>query len=240
MKNRGWILAVVFSALFLVAIPATLAGDGVRFTNVELQAALELTHPERSVVELDQRTAKFDPAPSLRYFGVPAASKDVDLSVIAKVVDLRFDHMRVGIPTIAFQPGVFQIVVPVADNAKGIRSVVGSIGFQGVSLVANLVWVGTGTQRLALQSVEFRGKLSGKGILGTGIVLNATKKLAVKTLTEAVEKLLARDELQAGIETGLLQYARFNLGDGYSRLEGGSLRFFSEGTTSGLQYAVER
>ena len=213
----------------------------VQFSNEELRAVLALLRPDRSVIELDHRTAKFTPAPSLKFIGVPPAEKKLDLSFIAKLVDLRFDHVIAGIPEIQFGAEELRLIIPVNDNERALRSLLGSIGFKSVAVTAVFGWVelDSAHPRLELLGTEISGDITGKGVLGLKPVIKKVREFAMKTLEDAVTKLLSQEKVKEAVEKGLLTYAEFQNGDPARSIVPSSLRFFSEGDQSGIRYLVE-
>jgi hypothetical protein len=234
----------VFTGLFsigLLFVTPAVGDDAVSFTNEELQATLVLLRPDRSIIEVDGRTARFIPAPSLRYFGVPVAKKDLDLSLIAKIIDLRFERLQAAVPQVFFQRDALQIVIPLRDNPKALRCLLGSVGFSGVAAVATFAWEqgNDGRSRLVLKNSEIRGKITGKGVLASNLILKKVREFALKNFRDATENFLDDDAIQGTLEKGLLAYAEFELGVPVRAITPDSLKFFSEGNSSGIRYRVD-
>jgi len=233
--THAWIAFLVGWA----ALPAF--GETIEFTDRELQAAYTLAHPESSSVRIDGREGVLTPAPALRYFGVPVQRFDVDLKLIADVLDLRFDGLEARDPQVEFDRGRLRLKVPVVDNSRAIRSSLGSIGFKRVVLAAELVWKtnADGSQRLGVGGVKFEGQLAGTGVLSGSLVLNQVKKLGIQAVSRQLERILERGEIQEKIQTGLVGWSRISTGSELERIVPGTLAFFREGATSGLRYTAE-
>lgn len=228
-------------AILLAGIAGTASAETVEFTNRELQAAYTLAHPEKSSVRIDGREGVLTPAPAFRYFGVREQRFEIDMKLIADLVDLRFHDLRAGTLAVEFDRGRVRLRVPVTDNSKAIRSNLGSVGFKGVVVVADLVWVAAanGSQRLGVGGVSFEGKLTGTGLLSGSLVLSRVKKLGIQAVERQLTKILSRDEIQEKIHAGLVGWSRISSGEEFERVIDGSLAFYREGSVSGLRYSVE-
>lgn len=237
MRNLTLVLA---SFSFLISSPAFSAP--IEFTTRELDAAYVLAHPEKSSIVVDGRQGTFVPAPALRYLGLEKQVFDIDLKFIADLVDLRFANLRGKMPTLSFSEGAFSLNVPVEDNAKAIRSALGSIGFKGASVTATLEWkkLSNGSQILGLKSVAFHGKLSGTGVLRGSFALSQTKKLILKTLTNQIQKILGQAKIQEQIVRGLVTWANLTEDESYAAIQAGSLSFFAQDGVSGVRYEAVR
>ena len=225
-------------AISVSVASSAFAGGPVRFTSTELDAALLLLKPERSQIGVDGRMAHFVPAPSLRFLGLQSVDQKLDLSFILDLVDLRFDHLNAQVPVIAFGEGALTLTLPIEDNPRALRSLLGSIGFSGVSLVARIVWSNADGAHpvLAIDSVRLDGKISGKGILGSKLILRKLTDFAVTHFRDAIVSLLAEPTVSEGIETGLLKYAQFAEGQEAQGIVPGTLKFYSDGEVTGISY----
>jgi hypothetical protein len=68
-------------------------------------------------------------------------------------------------------------------------------------------------------------------------MINLAKRLLSRTLQQTVERVLSKDSIAVGLETGLLTWAKFSTGVEPKTLVPGSIQFAPNGL--GLQYQVE-
>jgi hypothetical protein len=230
---------VVKSILFLLSVffsANALASQSVEFTSKELSAIMILLRPELNSIELHGRKAIYQPAPSIHYLGVEASETPLDLTVIADIVDLEFDHLKAKTPELRFQDGSFELRVPVEDRARAIRSRLGSISFEDVTLKAKVAWATRpdGTQELVLLRTAFEGSLKGSGILRSAFILRKTKDLCMMLLAKSMKKFLTTEKFQQSVSSGLVEYGKFYTGNEVKELEPGSIEF----SANGIRYQV--
>jgi hypothetical protein len=208
-----------------------LAADTVQFTNKELGAIFTLMRPELNSIELNGRKAFFNPSPSIRYLGVEASEIPLDLTVIANIVDLEFNHIKAKTPEVKFANGMLELKVPVEDQDRGIQSYLGSISFKNVSLRAQVGWKTNtdGTQELVLIKTIFDGNLKGTGVLRSNFILSKTRDLCMFLLSKAMKKFFVTEKFQSSIASGLVEYGKFYSGHEVKELEAGSIHFYDEG-----------
>lgn len=227
---------------FSLLVSSSVYAEAIEFTTRELDAAYVLAHPEKSSIVVDGRQGVFMPAPALRYLGLERQVFEIDLKFIADLVDLRFANLRGKMPTLAFASGGVIVNVPIEDNAKAIRSALGSIGFKGASVTATLEWkkLSNGSQILGLKTVVFNGKLTGTGVLRGSFALSQTKKLMIKTLTSEIQKILGQAKIQEQVTRGLVTWANLAQDEDYTAILAGSLQFFAQDGVSGVRYEAVR
>jgi hypothetical protein len=210
---------------------SALAVETVQFTNKELNAVFTLMRPELNSIELQGRSAIFDPSPSLKFLGIEHSEIPLNLTVIANIVDLEFNHLKTKMPILKFQDGSFQLVVPVEDQSRGVQSNLGSISFSNVVLTAQLAWQTRtdGSQELVLQKTSFGGTLKGTGVLRSNYILGKTRELCMTELTKALKKMLDGEKIQNAVSSGLINYGKFYTGIDVESISPGSIQFFSDG-----------
>ena len=220
-----------FLPLFLSFSANAFAVESVQFTNKELAAVFILMRPELNSIELNGRKAIFTPSPSIKYLGVEASETSMDLTVIADIVDLEFNHIKAKTPEVKFLNGSLEVSVPVEDQVRGVQSLLGSISFKNVVLKAQAGWSTRtdGTQELVLLNTKFEGSLKGTGVLSSGFILGKTRELCVSLLTKALGKFLATEKVQSSVSAGLLQYGKFYSGIEVKELIPGSIQFGNDG-----------
>ncbi len=239
MKSR--FIPVFMLAVFLIGFGPVRAGTEVRFTSRELDAAYVLVRPELNVIELDGRSGVFSPAPALRFFGLHDQRFEIDFNSIIDLVDLRFNHLRARSPEVKFTGQSLELSLSVDDQEKVLKSRLGAVSIEGVSLVAVLNWqtYQDGSQSLVLQGVRFNGVLKGTGLLKSTWVLEKLKGLFVKTMSDQIRQILKRPLVQDSILDGLLSWAKFYTGEGGWNLNPGSIRFFKADAVSGVRFEVQ-
>jgi hypothetical protein len=223
------ILVCLFSSSALAALD-------VEFTGRDLDAVFTLMRPELNSIEMHGRKAIFQPAPSIRYLGVEPSETPVDLTLIGDIVDLEFDHLQAGTPELKFLDGAFELRIPVKDRAKAIRSRLGAISFEDVSLKAKVAWKTRtdGTQELVLLRTAFEGSLKGTGILRSQFILRKTRELCMLLLSRSMMKFLATEKFQNTVNSGLIEYGKFHTGTEVKEMEPGSIGF----SANGIRYQV--
>ncbi len=217
--------------LFCLFSSSALAAQSVEFTERDLDAVFTLMRPELNAIEITGRKVIFQPAPSIRYLGIEPSETPVDLSVLGDIVDLEFDHLKAGTPELKFMNGAFELRVPVQDRAKAIRSRLGSISFEDVSVKARVGWKTRtdGTQDLVLLKTAFEGTLKGTGVLRSQFILRKTRELCMLLLSHSMKKFLATEKFQQSVNSGLLEYSKFYTGAEAQGLEPGSIVFSDHG-----------
>ncbi len=238
------VTSVVWSVVFLMAVGQVHAGEtaaetSVEFNQKDLGAIVQLVHPEKLTIELDQKTFSVEPPPALRFFGLGTVNERLDLSWFGDLIGLRFDHLRTGTPVLAFESGALTLKMPIMDNDGGLRCLLGRVGFEGVVLTARLVWDGSNAaQPLQLGGIEFSGKLRGRGVFKSEFLLRKTRDFAVRQMEKSIRELLGKPNVADALESGLLQYSKFYTGLEYQEFLKDSLTFYSEGESSGVRYQV--
>ena len=192
--------------------------------------------PELNSIELQGRSAIFDPSPSIKFLGVEHQEIPLNLTVIAALVDLEFNHVKAKMPQITFQDGSLNLILPIEDQPRAVQSGLGSISFQNVSLTAKLSWEThtDGSQSLEIQKTIFNGTLAGTGVLRSQFILNNTRDLCVSLLTKSLKKMLSGEKIQDGITTGLLDYGKFYTGKQTTEVIPGSIQFSADGINYGV------
>lgn len=228
---RTLILTIIFSFT-----SSALALESVQFTNKELGAVFTLMRPELNSIELNARKLIYQPSPSIRYLGVENSETPLDLSIIADIVDLEFNHVKAKTPLITMKNGSFEVAVPVEDRVRGVQSHLGSISFKDVVLKTTVGWKTRtdGTQELVVTKTVFEGSLRGTGVLSSQFILRKTRDLCVHLLTKALKKFLMKEKVQNTVATGLIQYGKFYTGTEVKELVPGSIQFVE----NGIQYNV--
>lgn len=225
---------MIRSAFFLVVLLLSsnaLASEVVQFTDRDLSAITTIMRPELNSIELDGRKVIFKPAPSLHYLGVESSETPLDMTVIADIVDLEFNHLKAKTPEIHFRDGSLELSVPVENRARAVQSALGSISFSDVILRAKLGWNTRtdGTQELTLNGTVFEGNLKGTGILRNKFILEKTRQLCMVLLQHSLKKMLATEKVQESVGSGLVEYAKFYTGNEVREIEPGSVQFFDNG-----------
>lgn len=223
-------------ALVLFSASSALAVESVQFTQQDLNSIVTLMRPELNSIEVHGRKVIFQPAPSIRYLGVEPSETPLDMTVIADVMDLEFNHLKAGTPEVKFKDGALELSVPVKDQNRAIQSVLGSISFSDVALKAKLGWKtnADGSQELVLVRTAFEGELKGTGILRSKFILEKTRQLCVFVLNQSLKKLLSIEKVQSSLASGLMEYAKFYTGYEVREFEPGSIQFFQ----GGIRYSV--
>jgi len=230
---------MIRSTLFFLMVMLSsnaLASENVQFTDRDLSAITTIMRPELNSIELDGRKVIFKPAPSIHYLGIEESETTLDMTIIADIVDLEFNHLKAKTPEIRFRDGSIELAVPVENRSRAVQSALGSISFSDVILRAKLGW-GTrtdGTQELVLNGTVFEGSLKGTGILRSRFILEKTRQLCVILLNRSLKKMLATDKIQQSIGSGLVEYAKFYTGSEVRELDPGSIRFYD----NGIRYQV--
>jgi hypothetical protein len=187
--------------------------------------------PELNSIELNGRKLIYQPSPSIRYMGVENSETPIDLTVIANIVDLEFNHLKAKTPVITMKNGSIEVTVPVEDRVRGVQSNLGSISFKDVALKAAVSWQTStdGTQYLVVSKTVFEGSLKGSGVLSNNFILRKTRDLCVHLLTKALKKFLITEKFQNAVSTGLIQYGKFYSGTEVKELVPGSIQFIENG-----------
>lgn len=233
--ERGkWISASIFLALFMVPVSA-LAGAPIRFSNTELGAFTTLVKPELTTIRLDGRKGEFRPGPSLLFAGLEPQDFNIDLNLGADLVDLRFHEFRAKAPTLSFAQNRIRIEIAFGDQAKAIRSTLGSISFRGVKAVAWLSVSSENGVRLGFEKGELLGELKGTGLLRPRWVIDAVRKIVLRSLKSEVERTLKRASVQESIEKGFITWAQFSTEPGLTRVLPNSVQI----SESGITYEAE-
>ncbi|NDF15757.1 hypothetical protein EB061_10620 [bacterium] len=225
-----------FFPLYLLSAPA-FAGVEVRFTPVELDAGYTLLRPELNAIEIDGRVGRFNPAPSLRYFGLDDMRFVIDFNTWINLIDLEFSHLRAMTPTVRFVEGAIELTIPLQDQERVIRSKLGGISIRDVSLVGVLQWrtLSNGAQTLELTRARFNGDMRGYGVLRPDFILQKARRFLVKTLSDQVQSILKKPGMQEQIQNGLMQWARFTTGTPNPVIERGSIGV----DTGGIHFRLE-
>ncbi len=224
-------IRIHFIVIFLGLGSAAWAENSVQFTNKELNAVITLMRPELNSIELHGRKAILDPSPSIKYLGVEASETPLDMSVIADIVDLEFNHVKAKTPEIKLQNGFFELSIAVEDRVRAVQSNLGSISFKDVVLKTQLGWNirPDGTQELVLLKTTFEGSLKGTGILRSNYILSKTRSLCVSLLGKSLRKFLMEEKFQNTVRTGLIEYGKFYTGIDVKELVPRSIQFVENG-----------
>ncbi len=222
--------------LYLLSAPA-FAGVEVRFTPRELEAGYVLLRPELNSIEIDGRTGRFHPAPSLRHFGVDDLRFVIDFNSWIDLIDIGFNHLRAKTPAVRFTDGAIELTIPLHDQERVIRSKLGGLSIRDVALVAVLQWrtQSNGEQVLELSRARFNGDMKGYGVLKPDFILQKAKQFLLRILSDQVRAILKKPGMQEQIQNGLVQWARFTTGAPNPVLERGSIGVDPEG----LRFRIE-
>ena len=229
------------TCLFVMCAAPALAQTEIRFTNKELAAAFVLIRPELNSIEINGRTGVYTPAPALTFFGVAEQRFEIESSTAIQLVDIEFNHLKAKAPEVGFEAGVFVVNLPIIDQAKAIHTRLGSISFSGASISASLMWKARadGTQELSVASTAFKGTMKGTGALAPTFILNQVKSIMMKTLTNQIRQILAKQDVQDAVQKGLLGWSKFYSGVEYQTVNPGSVSFYRNGDESGLVFQVQ-
>jgi hypothetical protein len=230
---------MIRSAFFFLMVMLSsnaLAAESVQFSERDLGAIITIMRPELNSIELDGRKVIFKPAPSIHYLGIEESETPLDMTVIADIVDLEFNHLRAKTPEIRFRDGSLEVSVPVENRTRAVQSALGSISFSDVIIRAKLGWNTRtdGSQELVLKGTVFEGNLKGTGILRSKFILDQTRKLCLILMNQALKKTLASEQIQQSIGTGLVEYAKFYTGAKVRELDPGTIEFYD----NGIRYQV--
>lgn len=257
MKKKSYVFHLITGLIFF-SIPFysrnlsanAFAQKPIEFTNKELDALLVLIKPEKNKIELNGKTLFFTPSPSLLFFGVDEVEEKIDLSFIGNMVDLHFEHLKADVPKINFlTTNELEVRIPLRDNNFAVKSLLGSIQFKSVSLVATLHWRNGDTafsntlysddSGLEIKNVQFQGKITGKGLLAAPLILNKLKRFSEKKMYTALHSFLMKDTIRESILNGLLRYSEFQTGEEAKQISREGVQFFSNENASGIRYQVE-
>jgi hypothetical protein len=193
-KKSLLIVMSLFLSLECFGILNASATQTVTLTDRELSAAYTLLKPEQNVLIFEGQEGFFTPSPPLQFLGFQPKSIPVDLKAIGDILDIQFHHFSAQTPEVKFLEGSLLIAIPLGNQVKAIQSRLGAISLNQVSLVAKLKWVKTSsqTQELRLASSQWTGKMSGTGVFKSKLILDATKKLALKTMNRELNKVLSQ------------------------------------------------
>jgi hypothetical protein len=240
--NLKLIRSMVMVSLFWVTgaaraqVPAS-----IEFTQRELEAVVVLLRPELNALEFTGQKGKFYPAPFLRALGVDPIEFDLDYRGLSELANIQFHQLRASSPRVRFEAGHFLIEVPIQDQSRAVRSVLGSLSVKGATMIARLKWRTRtdGQRELVVGSTEIKGRLTGTGLLKPSFMINLVKKLLSRTLEQTVNRILTRAQVVGAIQSGLGSWAKYSTGTEYRTVLPHSLEFFDSGSTSGLRYQVE-
>ena len=139
--------------------------------------------------------------------------------------------MKAKTPELKFQDGAFELRIPVQDRVRAIRSRLGSISFEDVSVKAKVGWRTRtdGSQELVLLRTAFEGTLKGTGVLRSAFILRKTRELCMMLLSRSMVKFLATEKFQQSVNAGLLEYSKFYTGTDVQEVESGSIGFSDHG-----------
>ncbi|MBU6153404.1 MAG: hypothetical protein KGP28_03785 [Bdellovibrionales bacterium] len=210
MKAIHW--TTFFIVLF--SFSKALAATEVSFTPKELAAGYVLLRPELNSIELHGNKGTFKPSPALRFFGIEDQIFEINFSPIIDLVDLEFNHLRADAPMVRFSNGSLDLIIPLQDQDRALKSRLGSISIQGASLIAQLGWRthADGVQELELMGTRFEGEMSGSGVLCNDFILRKTKKFLLNLLSRQVRQILKNPMVTESVREGLIAWARFSLG----------------------------
>ncbi len=222
-----------FAALSFISI-SSWASTPVSFTEKELSSFYTLMKPEHMNVQINGKKGIFSPGPALEFVGVDPLEFEMDL-VITNLVGLRFNQVRSEGIAVGFKNGMLRVEISVADQLKAIRSDLGSIDIRGTKLVG---WVSLSSEngvRAKLDHGEILGEFKGSGVLKPRWVIDSIKKIVVKVLSQQLERVLARAEVQTSVEKGFVTWAQFSEDRKLSRVAPGSVKI----TDSGISFEAD-
>jgi hypothetical protein len=81
--------------------------------------------------------------------------------------------------------------------------------------------------------------MSGTGVFKSKLILDATKKLALKTMNRELNKVLSQASTQEVLEQGLIKWAQFSTAKVIEKIVPDSIQFFQTTDLSGLSYQVQ-
>lgn len=220
---------------------AALAQTQIRFTQKELSAGVTLMRPELNSLELHEQAGVFNPAPSLRALGIDTVRFDLNFSGLSQLAGIRFDHLRGKTPDVRFEGQHLVISLPVEDQVRAGRTVLGSISVKNVVLRARLAWRprADGRPELYVVSTGLNGSITGTGALKPSFMISLVQKLILGTLESQITRLINRDGIQDAIRDGLLVWAKLSTGQTWHDVVPGSVSFYTDETGSGLRYDVQ-
>jgi hypothetical protein len=231
-RKLFWVVG--FAGFSIAMIPApTLAGTAVQFQSADLAAFVQLAKPEQSNLRIDGLTGHFTPGPAVHFAGLEAQDFDVNLNLGGELVDLRFNDLRTKAPKVTFEAGRIRIDISFEDQAKAIKSALGSISVKDLTITA---WARIGADgTIAYDSGSIAGGLSGTGLLKPKWVINAVRNIALKTLKKQMDRQLSRPLVQDALEKGLVVWSRFSTDARFTRISAGTVKI----TADGIQYEAE-
>lgn len=226
---RSWLVVLAFSPT------ALFAATSVKFSEVDLRALVQLAQPGQTALRFDGRRGEFRPGPSLRFAGLEPEDFEIDLSLGADLVDLRFNDLRAKTLSLVFETNRARLDFAIEDREKAIKSALGSVSLKGVVVSAWVRFAADGSSRLVFDEGAVAGELKGTGLLKPRWVIDGIRKTVLKSLKTQVERQLARVLVQDSIEKGLVVWARFSADERLARVVRGSAKV----SASGLRYEAE-
>ena len=229
--------ALLLSLSFGFSVPA-FAQDSVRLSGKELDAALVFVCPELTTIELNGRTGVFTPSPPVKFLGGEVQTFSVNIGGVVGMADIKFNHLKGSNPQVTFENDALVLELPVQDQAAAVETKLGSISVQSVSLIATLQWSTsqTGVQELVVVSTDMHGTLSGSGVFKSDLILNKVKNALLSVVANEVQKLLNKPKLQEAIQAGLVNWSSLYTGVKHTSVVSGSIHFFHEADTKGIEY----
>lgn len=233
MKIVPFSIRFFLLAVSLVSEPLFAATE-VKFANADLEAISRLASLERTTLRLHERRGEFRPGPSLRFTGMEPQDFEIELSV-GKIVDLRFNDLRGKAASLTLEQDRARLDFVIEDQEKAIRSALGSVSLKGVRLSAWVRFSIDGTATLVFDDAAITGELKGSGLLKPKWVIDALRKIALKSVRDQVERQLARPSVQKATEEGLVLWARFSVEDKFTRI----VRSTIQVSKTALRYEAE-
>jgi hypothetical protein len=229
-QSRKWIWLVSIAGFALAMFPASLfAGTAVTFATADLDAFVQLARPDQTTIRIDGLAGEIHPGNSLRFAGLEDQTFDVDLNFGGALVDLRFNNLRAKTPKVSFEADRIRLDIALEDQAKAIRSALGSISLNGVTLTAWVRFAADGSTRIVYDKGAITGELKGSGLLKPKWVIDAVKSVALKSLKTQVERQLARSLVQDSVAKGFVLWSRFSTDPRFTRVSPGTVKVSADG-----------
>ncbi len=227
-----WVVGIAGFTIAMLPAP-TLAGTAVKFQSADLAAFVQLAKPEQSSLRLDGLNGHFTPGPAIQFAGLETLDFDVNLNLGGQLVDLRFNDLKTKAPKVSFEADRVRMDIAFEDQAKAIKSVLGSISVKGVMITA---WARIGVDgSIAYDTGSLSGDITGSGLLKPKWVIDAVRAIALKTLKNQMDRQLSRPRVQDALEKGLVLWSRFSTDARFTRVSTGTVKV----TAEGIQFEAE-
>lgn len=235
MKRSYWILPFIAPALFFAFSSG--ASTPIRFALTELAALLTLAKPDQSQFRLDGTRGVLTPGPTLAFLGLEELDFDVSLGGSKNIANLRFNDLRAKSVTLGFEPGRMKLEIFIVDKEKAIRSALGAVHLRGVSIAAwfKISETSSGAVTLAIDDFRLLGDLRGTGVFTPKFILKEIRGRVESKSREKIGDLLAKPNVQAGVENALVKWAQFSVNRLLARVVTGT----PELTEAGISFDAE-